>query len=100
MVELRDFPHCQSSYMHHQPTNQASTVLNLFTNAVNTYGLPSRARCDKGGENSDVAWYMLSHTQRGPGCGSIIAGYLLKKRPFTPFSVLENTQISANYHHS
>jgi len=63
-------------YLHASPNNQASTVLNLFTNAVKTYGLPSRARCNKGGENSDVAWYMLNHTQRGPERGSIIAGYL------------------------
>ena len=48
----------------------------MFTNVVNTYSLPSRARCDKGGKNSDVAWYMLNHTQREPGRGSIIAGYL------------------------
>ena len=29
-------------YLHASPDNQAATVLNLFTNAVNTFGLPSR----------------------------------------------------------
>jgi hypothetical protein len=32
-----------------------------FQTAVAEWGLSSRVRCDKGGENTDVAWFMLSH---------------------------------------
>ena len=54
--------------------NRASTVYRLFHNALQTYGLPSRVRSDKGRENCDVAWFMLSHPLRGPTRGSHIAG--------------------------
>ena len=54
--------------------NRASTVLELFSSAIKNYGLPSRVRCDKGGENVRVSEYMLQHPLRGPGRGSVLVG--------------------------
>ena len=61
-------------YLHCSSNNQAGTVLDLFGEAVTTYGLPSRIRIDKGGENVDVAMYLLTHPLRGPGRNTVIVG--------------------------
>lgn len=67
-------------------------MLSFFQEAVSNHGLPSRVRCDKGGENYDVGQFMLDHPERGPGRGSIIAGdaYFFHSFTFTlPYGLKE-----------
>ena len=59
-------------YLRASTDNSANTVLQHFMNAVALYGLPSRVRSDKGGENVKVSMYMLNNPNRGPGRGSFI----------------------------
>jgi len=46
-------------YVNCANNNRGSTVYDLFLGAVQQYGLPSRLRCDQGGENRLVALHML-----------------------------------------
>ena len=62
------------TYLEVAPNNKADTVLATFLKAVDEFGLPSRVRMDKGGENVKVAHYVIEHPQRGPGRGSAITG--------------------------
>ena len=59
-------------YLSCSDNNRASTVYSSFLEAAELYGLPSRLRCDQGGENMVVAQHMLEH--RGMDRGSVIVG--------------------------
>lgn len=62
------------TYLHVSTNNRAETVLSAFSKAVDEFGLPTRIRIDKGGENVLVAEYMLGHPNRGAEQHSVIAG--------------------------
>ena len=59
-------------YLSAATNNCSHTVLKLFLSATEEYGVPSRVRSDKGGENILVCKYMIAN--RGIGRRSHIAG--------------------------
>ena len=59
-------------YLHCANNNRSDTVLALFQNACQSYGMPSRVRSDYGLENMGVARMMLEC--RGVNRGSMITG--------------------------
>ena len=58
-------------FLHCKPDNKSTTVLKMFIDAVEHYGLSLCVRGDRGVENFDVARYMIYN--RGAGIGSFIA---------------------------
>lgn len=52
--------------------NRAYTVLNGFLEAIEEWGVPSRVRGDRGGENIKVAIWMSQH--KGDGRASFMWG--------------------------
>ena len=56
-------------YLYCSLNNRASTVLALYMEAIQNYGLPSKVRADRGTENNLVATFMESCNS-----GSFIAG--------------------------
>ena len=59
-------------YVQCSGNNRADTVLQLFVEATDTFGVPSRVRSDQGRENIMVARYMLAN--RVLHRGSMIVG--------------------------
>lgn len=52
--------------------NRSDTVFQSFVEAIGQYGLPSRVRCDNGGENNAVCLFM--NVFRGFTRGSALRG--------------------------
>ena len=59
-------------YLRCSNNNRAATVLSLFRESINIWGLPSRVRADDGGENVAVGDVMVHY--RGESRGSFITG--------------------------
>ena len=60
------------TFLHYSTNNRSGTVADLFLNATQEYGWPSRMRTDHGGENTQV--WRLMEDRRGPNRGSFLVG--------------------------
>jgi hypothetical protein len=60
------------TFMKVNSNNKSDSMLAAFKNGVEMYGLPSRIRCDHGGENLGIAGYMFD--KRGLGRNSVVTG--------------------------
>ncbi len=60
------------TYLHCSTNNYAETVFSQFITAGERFGFPSRTRSDMGGENVDLAHFMV--LLRGEGRGSHLTG--------------------------
>ena len=60
------------TYLHCSSNNRSETVKELFLDAIQSFGMPSRVRTDQGGENVGV-WQEMEQ-KRGPNTGSYLAG--------------------------
>ena len=60
------------TFLSSNTNNRSKTVFQLFRHATMEFGIPSRVRSDKGGENILVCHFMVAY--RGPGRASHIAG--------------------------
>ena len=60
---LKTLNGCFSNYYQVRtwPVFAEKVTYNLLLGAISQYGLPSRIRCDQGGENIRVAQHMLHH---------------------------------------
>ena len=61
-------------YLRSHTNNKASSVLNVFQNSIQKFGLPFRVRADQGVENVEVVRFMLNHPLRGLDRKSFIVG--------------------------
>ena len=73
-------------YLKCSDNNRAETVFQCIEKAVESYGLPSRIRADRGRENVRVPEYMLIHPEHGPNRGSFITGHSIHNSRIERFS--------------
>ena len=82
------------TYCHCSPNNQATTVLGLFREAVESFGLPLKVRSDYGGENVLVWNYML---EKHLNSNSVITGSSVHNQRIERFNRDINCQVLNHY---